>query len=412
MQLEKYSFGIGDRFGNEGKAQLKAIMAMQEYGIEVVPVWNKSYREHSIIGTTPQDVLLEATNAVESLNWSNNFYVDADHVTLHQIDLFLPYSNFFTIDVASSIGKPSNIALISNFVKRYSSYIGKHIIDQNIQVIDEDYLKCFANIYLTAIHEIKKVYDYLVEKKGANSFILEVSMDECENSQSAIDLFFILAELKHLNVEIQTIAPKYPGIFAKGIDYIGNIFAFEKEFAVDVAIIQLAKDLLKLPSSLKLSVHSGSDKFSLYPIIKSIIQANNQGIHIKTAGTTWLEEIIGLADCGGEGLEMVKYIYFQAVERFEELISPYRSVLQIDKSKLPNVRQIKHSTKDQLVEALTHDPVNRNYNPHMRQLYHVAYKIAAENRQMFQLLLDAHRATIEQKVTCNLLERHLKPLFL
>ena len=101
---------------------------------------------------------------------------------------------------------------------------------------------------------------------------------------------------------MQTIAPKFTGRFNKGVDYVGDLAQFEKEFNDDLAVIAFAVKEFGLPADLKLSVHSGSDKFSIYPAIRRAIRRTGAGLHIKTAGTTWLEELIGLASAGGEGL--------------------------------------------------------------------------------------------------------------
>jgi hypothetical protein len=271
MKIEKYSFGIGDRFAKEGKAQLSAIQEINKLGIHVVPVWNKSYREHSIVHTTHASVSQEAREAVTTLGWNLGYYVDADHIGLKTVDEFIDYSNFFTIDVAHFIGNHADDKEKQKFVIRHSKYIGKLIIpgigdDFNVT---EKFLNETADKYLLALQEVKKIYNYIESKKGKDNFIPEVSMDETDQAQTPLDLFFILAELKYLGVEVQTIAPKFTGLFAKGIDYKGNIDQFTKEFEQDVAVMKFAVKTLQLPESLKLSVHSGSDKFSIYPAMKN-----------------------------------------------------------------------------------------------------------------------------------------------
>src|SRR4030042_3913346 len=94
MQLEKYSIGIGDRFGLEGAAQLRALQQARELGVTVVPVWNKSHREHSIIGTSPDDTRRAADNAVRTCGWQEPYYVDADHIRLEKVEAFLQSSNY------------------------------------------------------------------------------------------------------------------------------------------------------------------------------------------------------------------------------------------------------------------------------------------------------------------------------
>ena len=104
LTLEKFSIGVGDRFAHQAKAQLRACMLAAEAGADVVPVWNKSNREHTFIGSEPSSVLSAARSAVEALSWPKGWHVDADHIRLETVDRFLPHSDFFTIDVADSSG--------------------------------------------------------------------------------------------------------------------------------------------------------------------------------------------------------------------------------------------------------------------------------------------------------------------
>ncbi len=414
MKIEKYSFGIGDRFTKEGKAQLSAIAEINKLGIPVVPVWNKSNREHKIVHTSQESVLKEAEMAVKDLGWKSSYYCDADHIGLETVDGFINYSNFFTIDVAHFIAQPCSEDSKADFIKRHKRRIGKLTIpgiDEKFDVT-ESYLAKTADNYFLAIHEVSKIYNYIVSKKGKDNFIPEVSMDECEHAQSPLDLFFILAELKHHGVELQTIAPKFTGLFAKGVDYIGNVSGFAKEFEQDVAVLQFAISELGLPSSLKLSVHSGSDKFSIYPAIKNAIKKFDAGIHVKTAGTTWLEEVIGLSQAGSYGLTIAKEIYKKSLLRYDELTAPYTTVLNIDKSKLPTAEEVDSWDSLKFSESLIHNQTCANYNPSFRQLIHVGYKIAVELGDTYSLALDKYRDVIEKNVKENILDRHLKLLFL
>jgi hypothetical protein len=413
MHIEKYSFGVGDRFGKEGSAQLAAIQEISKHDLYVIPVWNKSYREHKIIGSSPVDIAKEVLNAVKSNKYTGSYYIDADHVNFDTVDEFMNTCNFFTLDVARYIGQKAGPDEIKSFRDRYCRYMGDITIpgiDKTYHITSE-FLDQLAEHYLAAINEAKKIYDHICSIKGKGRFITEVSIDEAEIVQSPIELYFILALLKERDIDVQTIAPKFSGLFAKGVDYIGDINCFAVEFEQDVAVIQYATRSLDMSESLKLSVHSGSDKFSIYPIIKAAIQKFNAGIHVKTAGTTWLEEVIGLAESGNEGLEIARDIYCIALDRYKELTGPYSTVLHIDRHLLPASSEVRNWTGKQFNKALTHDPTCRNYNPHFRQLIHVGYKIAAEMGAQFLSALDKNHEIIAGKVKCNLLERHLKPLF-
>jgi hypothetical protein len=414
MKIEKYSFGTGDRFGKEGKAQLAALQEINRLGIQVVPVWNKSNREHSIIHSEPGDVKTEATAAVEENKYKGNYYIDADHINLETVDRFMDSSNFFTIDVAHFIGSKPAPDAVRNFTTRYGKYLGNITIpgiDKKL-VVTGDFLSTLAENYLVAIDEVTKIYDHICSIKGKANFIAEVSVDEAELVQGPLELFFILAMLKEKGVEVQTIAPKFSGLFAKGVDYIGDVNGFALEFEQDVAVIKHAVKELGLPDSLKLSVHSGSDKFLIYPAIRAAIRKFDAGIHVKTAGTTWLEEVIGLAEAGNDGLEIAKEVYAKSLERYAELTGPYATVLSINQQMLPKAGEVNKWNSRRFSEALTHDQQCNGYNPHFRQLIHVGYKIAAEMGDRFLSALDRHHEIIAGKVKFNLLERHLKPLFL
>jgi hypothetical protein len=414
MKLEKYSFGMGDRFGKEGVAQLNAIQDINNLGIKVVPVWNKSNREHAIIGSSPEMVRKEAIDAVATCRYPGKFYTDADHINADTVDRFIDSHDFFTLDVAHFIGVSPDVESTAGFISGYRRYLGPlHIpgIDRPFEVTLQ-FLEGLANNYLTAIDEVQKIYNHLCSVKGKDNFVAEISVDEATSVQSPLELFFILALLKEKGVEAQTIAPKFSGLFAKGIDYIGDIDQFTREIDQDVAIIRFAVNELGMPSNLKLSIHSGSDKFSIYPAIQAAIQKYDAGIHVKTAGTTWLEEVIGLAESGTEGLKIAKEIYCQSFLRFDELSAPYASVLHIDRTMLPTADAVRSWQGTRFSEALTHNARCANYNPHMRQLMHVGYKVAAEMGNAFHSMLDKHAGIVGERVKYNLLERHLKPLFL
>jgi len=161
-----------------------------------------------------------------------------------------------------------------------------------------------------------------------------------------------------------------------------------------------------------LSVHSGSDKFSIYKPIKEALKKFDAGLHIKTAGTTWLEEVIGLALAGGEGLTMAKDIYRKALERFEELSAPYATVIDIHPDNLPSPDEVETWDGEKFANTLRHDEDNEQYNPDFRQLIHVAYKVAAEMKDRFTVALEKFEDVIAENVTANIFERHIKRLFL
>jgi hypothetical protein len=268
-----------------------------------------------------------------------------------------------------------------------------------------------AEKYLFAAIKAGEVYRKIESKKGPGTFITEISMDEVPQSQSPVEIFFILKMLSDQKVPLQTIAPKFSGRFNKGVDYIGDIDKFAAEFEQDLLVLNHAVNEFGLPDNLKISVHSGSDKFSVYPVIGSIIRKHNKGIHIKTAGTTWLEEIIGLAEAGNEAFDLAREIYAEAVERLDELCGPYADVIDIDRSKLPSADEVSGWNSRKFAASLRHDLNNPDYNQSMRQLIHVGYKLAAQNSDRFYRLLSENEHIVEEGVYQNIFSRHLCRLF-
>lgn len=413
MKLGKYSLGIGDRFNHEGKAQLRAIIKAKENGVDVTPVWNKSNREHNIVHSEPEGTRVEADEAVRVLEWEDTYCVDADHINLTNVDRFIDHADFFTLDVAMYIGNESPAADVEVFME-LCDVLGDKVeipgIDEPIAVTEE-LLKSVAGKYLAAVKEAGKIYRHIVAAKGVGNFVTEVSMDEVEAPQTPVDMFFILKMIADEWIPVQTIAPKFTGRFNKGVDYVGDAAQFAKEFEQDVLVIDFAVSEFGLPDDLKLSVHSGSDKFTIYPIMAEIIKKHDKGIHVKTAGTTWLEEVIGLAISGDEGLAVAKEIYTNALERKEELCAPYADVIDIDDSQLPTPDEVNGWSGEKYGNTLRHIPGHPDYNPNFRQLIHVGYKVAAEMGDKYTGLLKKYADIVGGCVEENIYDRHLKRLF-
>jgi len=411
--LGKYSIGLGDRFGHQGTAQLRAIIEAGKKGIEITPVWNKSNREHITIGTEPDDVRKEADTVTKNLSFTKPYFVDADHINIDTVDRFIPGSDFFTIDVASYIGKKADEKEINNFIKTSEKYaLNLHIpgIKEPFRISDSQLLN-IAEKYLFAAKKAGEIYLKIENSKGKGNFITEISMDEVPLPQTPVELFFILKMLGSEKLPLQTIAPKFSGRFNKGVDYVGDPQKFALEFESDLLVISFAIKEFGLPENLKMSVHSGSDKFAIYPYIGKLIKKHNKGIHLKTAGTTWLEEVIGLAESGGEALDFVKDIYSKSLDKIDELCAPYADVIDIDRSSLPSKNVVSKWDSIKFADSIRHVQGNKSYNPNMRQLIHVAYKLAALKMDEYFKLLDKNEKTISKCVYENIYNRHICRLF-
>jgi hypothetical protein len=414
LRLPRFSVGVGDRFAHQAKAQLRACVLAADAGVEVVPVWNKSNREHMIIGSEPSQTRLAADEAVKELGWTRPYFLDADHINLKTVARFLDPCDFFTLDVADLIGQPADAGEVAAFVKRHPELVGMVKIPSINEPFKTDtaFVESVANKFLAAVQHAGMIYRFLVEKKGEGRFVGEVSMDETDSPQTPVELLIILAAIADEKIPIQTIAPKFTGRFNKGVDYVGDVAQFTKEFNEDLAAIAFAVKTYGLPENLKLSVHSGSDKFSIYQAIHDAAKKFDAGVHLKTAGTTWLEELIGLAEAGGTGLEIAKEVYAEAYTHREELCAPYATVIDIDPTQLPKPEEVEGWTSAQYTSALRHDQSNKAYNPSFRQLLHVGFKVAAKMGDRYLKALEANEEVVALNVTTNLFERHIKPLFL
>jgi hypothetical protein len=402
---------MGDRFGHQGMAQLTAVSRAAREGIQVCPVWNKSNREHSIIGSGPADVRAEADAATRALGWSAPYFVDADHIGLATVDRFVEASDFFTLDVADFVGRSGgDVGPLKAFLERFGKEVRVPGIAGPLS-LDAATVDAACSKFLRAMQEAGAIHRHIVAVKGEGNFVTEVSVDETDAPQSPAELLLILAMLAVEGVPVRTIAPKFTGRFNKGVDYVGDVARFEKEFDEDLHVLAFAVREFGLPGDLKLSVHSGSDKFSIYPAINRLIKAHGCGLHVKTAGTTWLEEIIGLAEAGGDGLALAAEVYAGAHEKMDALMAPYATVIDIDQSRLPAPAEVAGWTSGQFVAALRHDPSDPRYNPHLRQLVHVAFKVAAAMGTRYTDALDRYSEVIGRNVTTNLLERHIRPIF-
>jgi len=414
LTLEKFSLGVGDRFAHQAPAQLRACQMAAERGAAVIPVWNKSNREHLIVGSEPGSVRAAADAAVRQLSWGHPYHVDADHINLTTVDRFLEASDFYTLDVAAAIGQPATAADIDAFLARHPELIGSISlpgIDAPFVTTRESIIEIAGN-YLFAVQEAGRIYRHIASRRDPGSFVTEVSMDETDAPQTPPQLLVILAAIADEKIPIQTIAPKFTGRFNKGVDYVGDVPQFEKEFSEDLAVIAHAVTRYGLPASLKLSVHSGSDKFSIYGSIRRAVAKAGAGVHIKTAGTTWLEELIGLAEAGGDGLTLAKDVYAEAYAHREELCEPYAAVIDIDYAKLPSPTTVRGWKSTDYTSTLRHDQSNPEFNADVRQLLHVGYKVAAKMGPRYLRMLDECESSISRNVTENLFKRHIRPLFL
>ena len=158
LQLPKYSLGMGDRFAHQARAQLRACMLAAEAGVEIAPVWNKSNREHLIIGSEPSNTREAADAAVKELGWTKPYFLDADHINLKTFERFVAPCDFFTLDVADNIGQKSDPEQVARFVERHPELIGEISIpgiDEAVH-IDRAFVERTATQFLAAVQQAAK----------------------------------------------------------------------------------------------------------------------------------------------------------------------------------------------------------------------------------------------------------------
>ena len=413
LTLNKYSFGFGDRFSLHSNAFFNALKQAHDNGIQITPIWNKSIREYSILGDKPAQIKSKVDVLMKQHDWCKKYIIDADHINNENLDEFIDYCDYFTIDVSVYIRKLAHYDEMDSFIKYNQKYIGRMNVpgmSETFQVF-ENMITSFAGMYLLAAQKAGEIYELIKQKKGHANFITEISMDEVHYSHSPLELFFILNALAYYNVDFQLISPKFIGRFNKNIDYNGDTNKFKAELEMYLKMINFAIEEFHLNPNLKLSIHSGSDKFLIYPIIKEVLKEFGAGIHVKTSGIGWLESIIVLSEKEGKYFSFVKDIYNESYENFSDLVVPYDKVIDINKSKLPSPEEFKSIEGKQFKAFLDNHPENDRYNPTLRQFMSCAYITAASHKETYQELVKEHLEEINARISEKLYKWHFEKIF-
>jgi hypothetical protein len=330
------SAGCGDRLGLATPGHIRALRSAGE----LAPILaQQSMRENARTGRTPQQVLDDAMWGAFQEGWREPWGADADHLkTTADIDLCVAAGyTFYTVDPGDHVDNEAHTApknLLDSKVAslpwdrlddsperltaRYLS--AKYEVEGIVLMFDEVSLARAAAKYGGAIAHTAEMYRHLAAKMVGHVFELEVSVDETETPTSPLEHFFVANELRRLEVQWVSLAPRYIGRFEKGVDYIGDIAEFAAELAKHAAI---ARSM----GPYKLSIHSGSDKFRVYPAF-----ARHAGrlVHLKTAGTSYLEALRAIAEAEPE---LFRKILAYALDRYEEDSATYH--VSADPGKVP-----------------------------------------------------------------------------
>jgi tagaturonate epimerase len=333
------SVGLGDRLGLATPGHVRAIRAA---GGTLAPIFaQQSIREMARTGRSPQQVMDDAAWGMLAEGWYNGFGADADHLkNPADIDACLAAGfTFFTVDPGDHVNNRATTAASSELHASFEHLPWRELEDDPKSLarrylnysftagtcrigFDESALWRAAVKYGRAISHVASMYRHLLGRAGEGRFELEVSVDETETPTTHAEHLYIAGELKRLGVKWVSLAPRYIGRFEKGVDYIGDLAAFEADFSIHAAI---ARQL----GPYKLSLHSGSDKFSVYPIA-----ASHTGglVHLKTAGTSYLEALRTLAT---QDPSFFRSIYTFARERYEKDRASYHVSAALEKAALP-----------------------------------------------------------------------------
>jgi hypothetical protein len=357
------SIGCGDRLGLATPGHVRAVR-----GTHVAPIFpQQSIREMTRTRRTPQQVMDDAMWGVFQEGWREGFGADADHLKATQdVDICVGAGFvFFTIDPGDYVDNAAQADPPDVLARKVDSLpwaelessprqMRRAFLDRSFDLgegfrftfAEEDLLRAAAK-YGKAVAHTARMYRHLAGRMGDEPFELEVSVDETETPTSVLEHIFVAAELQRLGVKWVSLAPRYVGRFEKGVDYIGDLARFEADFARHVAVARRF-------GPYKLSLHSGSDKFSIYPIVAGLA---GDLVHLKTAGTSYLEALRAIAEVD-PGL--FREILAFAFQRYGQDKATYH--VSADLSKVPAPEQLADSELAGVLESFDG-----------RQLLHVTF---------------------------------------
>jgi tagaturonate epimerase len=333
------SAGLGDRLGLATPGHVRAVRAA---GGNVAPIFaQQSIREMERTGRAAQQVMDDATWGVFTEGWRNGFGADADHLkSPAEVDACVAAGyTFFTFDPGDHVDDAAEEAdatglramldrlpwdLLEDSGRDLSArYAGTRFdLEGRDLALDEVVIARAAAKYGRAVAHVGELYRHLEEAISDRSFEVEISVDETTSPTTHAQHLYIANELSRLGVRWVSLAPRYVGHFEKGVDYIGDVARFEEDFAMHAAIARRF-------GPYKLSLHSGSDKFSIYP---AAVRQTRGLVHLKTAGTSYLEALRTVAALDAD---LFKEIYAFALERYDEDRASYHVSASLEKAAAP-----------------------------------------------------------------------------
>jgi hypothetical protein len=386
------TIGTGDRLGLANPAHIRAV---REY--DIFPVLaQQSIRELNFTKRTYNDVLDAATFAVFQEGYEDGFGFDGDHLKkIEEMTMALDCgATMITLDLsevmnakAATWSEDQLLAGYSKIPTDEAKHLEKEYLTQPFTLkdgtairFDKTELHRCCVMYRDAIRFAKEVYELLVSRRGEGNFDFEISIDETEAPTLPQHHLFIIKELIHNDIVVESLAPRFIGEFQKAIDYIGDLDDFERQFNVHC---QIAKTY----GNYKISIHSGSDKFSVYPAIGKWTEGR---LHVKTAGTSWLEAVRVVAM---KEPELYRQIHRIALNSYKEALKFYHITANFAK-----IKPLERMTDDELPEYLE--------LPESRQLIHIIYGFVMQNTLLRKKLYDALYA--HEELHYKLVREHIR----
>jgi hypothetical protein len=396
------SAGMGDRLG---LATVGHVRAMQAAGPGIAPIYaQQSIREMTRTNRTPQQVMDDATWGAFAAGWHGMVGADADHLkTPADIDNCLAAGfSFFTIDPSAHVDSAADVDTPQALREKFAAlpwgdledsaadlrgrYAGRTFaIEEHRVAVDEEALLRAAVKYGRAVAHVRSMYAHLVSVSVGRPFDLEVSVDETDTPTTPAEHLYVASEMKRLGIQWVSLAPRFVGRFEKGVDYIGDLDVFEREFAVHAAIARHA-------GLYKLSLHSGSDKFSIYGIAARLARGL---VHLKTAGTSYLEALRALSSATPA---LFREIYVFSRGRYETDRQTYHVSASLDRAPAPE------ALPDAQLPTLLEDF-------DARQILHVTFGSVLTSPEMgprFRTALVANQAAYDACLEKHF-KRHLEP---
>ncbi len=401
------SAGCGDRLGLATPGHIRAFRST--FGVDAGPAMapifaQQSIRENARTGRTPQEVIDDAMWGVFQEGWRDGFGADADHLksTEDVDDCTAAGYTFYTVDPGDHVDDSANQAsshdlrnkvemlpwdLLEDSAHDLELRLANRPIDLgefSLTIALEDLLRAAAK-YGHAVAHTVHMYRHLAGVMQDRPYEFEMSVDETETITTLAEHVYIASELKRLGIRCVSLAPRYVGRFEKGADYIGDLAVFERSFAQHLAVSQAF-------GPYKLSLHSGSDKFSIYPIAARVA---GELVHLKTAGTSYLEALRAIAAMQPP---LFRKIVAFALARYPTDRATYHVSAEADK--VPDIA----AWPEQRLPALLDDF-------HAREILHVTFGSVLNHqpfREPFFATLAAHEETYYQMLETHF-NRHFAP---